>query len=480
MKTAQKIILFFSILIFFFFLPFSAFAIETGKMGIYPTFWDKSDLRTKSWFIYQLDKGESKDDFVTIVNNSAETLNLKIYAVDAKTTADGAFSPLLENEPKQGVGAWITLPVRELTLKPYEKKEIKFSITIPSNAPVGEHAGAIIIENKNLSYTNQAGVGLNIKERVGVRVYETVPGEKIIKLILKDLSFKKIDGVYTFVFQLKNEGNIILYPKANIDIKQLWGAKIKTFENQSLGAIFPGKEIGAQIRWEDAPQLAVGRAETTIAFESQKISKNTWVIILPWWLVIPVLVGISLFGFWKLKHFTHHHQEFKKLMKIPEEETENQYHKTVIAIVIFVTIVLAGLGIFAFYKLITTWQLRQKIVNPISPIEVILTPTPLPTPVILTSEQKKNIPLVILNASGIRFAAANTKEFLESKGYKVKEIGNFKEEKETTLVSFNRKDFAFLSTAIVNDLKEIYASPEAKLDPKQKEKIIIFIGRDKK
>jgi len=471
MKTAQKIILFFSIFIFFFFLPFSAFAIETGTMGIYPTFWDKSDLKTKSWFIYQLDKGETKEDVVTVINNSSEILNLKIYPVDAKTTADGAFSPLMEDEPREGVGAWIGLPLGELTFKPHEKKEIKFSIAIPSDAPVGEHAGAIIIENKNLSQTNQAGVGLNIKERVGVRVYETIPGEKIIKLFLKDLSFRKIGGIYTFVFQFRNDGNIILYPKASVYIKQLWGTKIKTFENQSLGAIFPGKEIGAQIRWEDAPQLAVGRAETTIAFESQKISKNTWVIILPWWLIIPVLAGILLFGFWKLKYLVHHHQKFKELMKIPEEEIEDHHHKTVITIVISITIILAGLGIFAFYKVITTWQLRQKIVNTTSPVKITLTPTPLP---------QKNIPLIILNASGIRFVAANTKEFLESKGYKVKEIGNWEEEKEITLVSFNKEDFASASAAIVYDLKEIYTLPEAKLDPKQREKIIIFIGKDKK
>ena len=167
-------------------------------------------------------------------------------------------------------------------------------------------------------------------------------------------------------------------------------------------------------------------------------------------------------------------------MKIPEEETEDHHHKTVITIVISITIILAGLGIFAFYKVITTWQLRQKIVNTTSQVKVTLTPTPLPTPVILTSEQKKNIPLIILNASGVRFTAANTKEFLESKGYRVKEIGNWEEEKETTLVSFNKEDFASASAAIVYDLKEMYTLPEAKLDPKQKEKIIIFIGKDKK
>lgn len=158
-------------------------------------------------------------------------------------------------------------------------------------------------------------------------------------------------------------------------------------------------------------------------------------------------------------------------MKIPEEEIEDHHHKTVITIVISITIILAGLGIFAFYKVITTWQLRQKIVNTTSPVKITLTPTPLP---------QKNIPLIILNASGIRFVAANTKEFLESKGYKVKEIGNWEEEKEITLVSFNKEDFASASAAIVYDLKEIYTLPEAKLDPKQREKIIIFIGKDKK
>ena len=456
------------------------FAAETGKMGIYPAFWDKTNLVTKSWFVYQLDKGGTREDQATVVNNINDELTVKIYPVDAKTTADGAFSPLLEEEPKNEVGAWITLPVSELTFKPHEKKEIKFKINIPDNAPVGEHAGAIIIEDSKLEQKNEAGVGLNIKQRVGVRVYVTIPGEKQVKLKWRNFSFTKIDGQYTFLYKLENQGNIILNPQGEIVIRQLWGDKTKTFEKQSLGSVFPGKTISPQIRWEDVPRFAILRAFAKITFEDQELSRSALVIILPWWLVIPVLAGILLLGFWKLKHLVHHHQKFKELMKIPEEETEDHHHKTVITIVISITIILACLGIFAFYKVITTWQLRQKIVNTTSQVKVTLTPTPLPTPVILTSEQKKNIPLIILNASGVRFTAANTKEFLESKGYRVKEIGNWEEEKETTLVSFNKEDFASASAAIVYDLKEMYTLPEAKLDPKQKEKIIIFIGKDKK
>ena len=166
----------FTLFLFAFQTPVSA--LETGKMGIYPTFWDQSNPVTKSWFVYQLERGETKEDQTTVINNTAEERTFKIYAVDAKTTNDGAFSPLLEDEPKNGVGAWVSLPLSRLTLKPHEKKEIKFKINIPKEAPVGEHAGAIIIEDSQPEQANQAGVGLNIKQRVGVRVYTTIAGER--------------------------------------------------------------------------------------------------------------------------------------------------------------------------------------------------------------------------------------------------------------------------------------------------------------
>lgn len=476
-KTTLTFTIFIFLFLSFFFSP--VFAIETGKMGIYPTFWDKTNPITKSWFVYQMDKNQEKEDQATVINNTGEELTVKIYPVDAKTTADGAFSPLLEEEAKNDVGAWITLPVSELTLKPHEKKEIKFTISIPDNAPVGEHAGAIIIEEVKPEQANEAGVGLNIKQRVGVRVYVTIPGEKQVKLEWQDFSFTKIGDQYAFLFKLENQGNIILNPQTEIVVKQIWGNRIKTFEKQSLGSIFPGKTTSPKIRWEDTPNFAIARAFATITFNSQKLSRSSWVIIFPWKIALPLLILLIVAAFWKLRHFIFHHDQVKKFLQIPEPDTaEDHHHKNIITIVIVLAGVLVGLAIFTLVKLIDVWQLRQKTTT--SQIQINIPPSPMPTPLALTDEEKKNLNIVILNASGIRFSASEIKEFLEKKGYRIKRIGNEDGEYQKTVVSYRKKELQTAAFVIVDELKTKYSSPSAKINKEQTEDIIIYLGKDKK
>src|SRR5258705_8106821 len=47
-----------------------AFAGGEGNIGAYPTNYDVSNPKTKSWFIYELKPGETKEDSITVVNNS--------------------------------------------------------------------------------------------------------------------------------------------------------------------------------------------------------------------------------------------------------------------------------------------------------------------------------------------------------------------------------------------------------------------------
>lgn len=457
-----------------------ALAVETGKMGIYPTFWDTTNPLTKSWFIYQMDKNQEKEDQATIINHTGEELKLKIYPVDAKTTADGAFSPLLENEPRNEVGAWITLPLSELTLKPHEKKEIKFTIRIPDNAAVGEHAGAIIIEEVKTKLSNETGVGLNIKQRVGVRVYITIPGKKQIKLSWRDFSFSKIAGRYAFIFKLENQGNIILNPQAEVVVKQFWGDKIKTFKKQSLGSVFPGKITNPQIRWEDMPSFAIAKAFATITYENHALSRSVWVIVVPWKIVLSLLLIFTVVAFWKFHHLIFHHQKVKEFLQIPESEIpENHHHKNIITFVIILSGVLSALTIFTLIQLINVWRLQQKT-TPLLLTPLTTTPSPTPTPATVSTEEKKNLTIIILNASGVPLAASKVKEFLENKGYRIKEIGNSDQQYEKTLVAYNKKELQTVALMIAEELKTKYSSVSTKLNQKQNTEIIIYLGKDNK
>src|SRR3990167_9490337 len=111
-------------------------ALGTGGIGGYPANPDPNVPGSTSWFIYNLDLGESKDDAILVVNNSDETQTIKLYPVDSTTNNVGGFALEAENDPRDGVGAWIELAETIITLEPGANREIPFTIVIPQDADV--------------------------------------------------------------------------------------------------------------------------------------------------------------------------------------------------------------------------------------------------------------------------------------------------------------------------------------------------------
>src|SRR3989344_177945 len=232
MKKLPYLIFIFS----FFVISAPAFALSSGGVGGYPAHPDPNIKYSESWFIYNLDLGESQDDALTVFNTTDEVQTIKIYAVDSVPSNQGNFALEAEADPKDGIGAWIKLAQTFITLQPGENQEIPFNITIPQNADVGEHSGGIILQKVQGSQ-DQLQNGASIVTRVGIRVYETVPGEikKVIEIKDFNVNLKKLkdqDPYYEINLTAENQGNVSLQPKVTLAIGG-WG-KVDYFTRSSF------------------------------------------------------------------------------------------------------------------------------------------------------------------------------------------------------------------------------------------------------
>lgn len=88
-----------------------------------------------------------------------------------------------------------------------QKKKVPFTISIPENIDVGEHAGGIIIE-PILPPVKAEGSVMIIKTSVCVRIYETVPGEVTKKVKLVSFVLNSDEKNYIPTLKVKNESNI--------------------------------------------------------------------------------------------------------------------------------------------------------------------------------------------------------------------------------------------------------------------------------
>ncbi|HBB36497.1 MAG: hypothetical protein UX02_C0007G0029 [Candidatus Moranbacteria bacterium GW2011_GWC1_45_18] len=305
----------FSKIVFFLLISFSVFgmapetrAASAGKLGILPAFPDPERELTKSWFLYGVGRGEGKKDAVKIINSGDATKIVKVYAVDAVNTREGSFALLDESSPRNGIGKWVKLASETLEVPAKSAKLDPFEINVPENAEAGDHLGGIVVEEVDPK-NNLSGTGVNIVSRVGVRIYETVPGE-----IKKDFTidnFSRRQGPKegrnwlrdilgfgkrsVFEADITNTGNVRLSPEAKIEVKNIFGRKIADLKDEKHGVVFPKSSETEIMFWEKMPLAGRCQAILTIsalAPDGSRLDPKTKEIsfwIFPWQFILVIL-----------------------------------------------------------------------------------------------------------------------------------------------------------------------------------------------
>ncbi len=159
-------------------MPLSAAAKSPGLLSAKPAINSKYD-RERSWLIYDMKPGEVLEDAIIVSNSLGRDAVAWVYPGDSTSGSDGGFAIKQGVEEQKSVGKWIELDTSEVNLKSGDSKLVKFKITIPkTGVDVGEHRGGIMIEEKVDENAEVPG-GVSIRQRTGVRVYVTIPGEVV-------------------------------------------------------------------------------------------------------------------------------------------------------------------------------------------------------------------------------------------------------------------------------------------------------------
>ncbi len=323
----------FASLFSFFAVKTTVQAVENGTISAFPTNQNNTDPRSKSWFIYGIPGGMDKKDSVTVENQGENPITLQVYAVDSTETSEGSFALKNESDPKYDVGSWVKLSVSEVTLGAKESKKIPFTITVPLNAEKGEHSGGIIFQTASPKKLETKGMGINVVSRVGVRIYETVPGEDSLNLRVDNLHHTTVDDQLTFSFMVENKGTAHVIPSGFLEVKDMLGRTldkinldsmlVETVPGQPVTVTVPTKIVPPVLGWASAT-VYLYSSPTKVAIASEKIVAN------PQNMFLVIFIMLVMVAYFVAKHY---------LVK-----TNPKTHKTVLAphIKLIVTLILLG------------------------------------------------------------------------------------------------------------------------------------------
>lgn len=276
-------------------------ALGVGGIGIRPMQPSGSE---PGWFLYTLGPGESRADSVLVFNDSDRTHELELAAVDSERSSVGEFALRRNDEPQSGVGNWITLSQRRLTLAAGEKREVKFTITLPKDVDVGEHSGAVTVTSVSVASSSPGGVST----RVGARVYVTVPGEQVHRLQLNSFTAATTeDGLgYDFTLSGANAGNVTLTADAKLHLGGMgmmdWLTPFRSYTLPQQWQLPRGGEVSTYFRSISKPMFGRLVAYVSVQFPGESgiqivESERVVLTIIPWpQLGLGVGVGLAIIG----------------------------------------------------------------------------------------------------------------------------------------------------------------------------------------
>lgn len=291
----------------------SAPSAANATFGIQPATAKGPDNRDS--FTYSATPGAEEVDYVAITNYTGAPLALHIYATDAYNTQDGGFSVLPSTVKPRDIGLWITLPKQFLTIPAKTTEIMPFSLKVPPNASVGDHAGGIMAALTTMAYDakgNQVAIESRVGSRIALRVPGPLRGAVTITAVSVDFhdSLNPFAAGYTTVgYTVNNTGNVRLTGTQSVTISSLFGGSKQSPRIAGIKELLPGDSMRVTTRIDGVLPSLTGTVHITVGPAAygtdldpkiSSVSQTSTMIAMPWsFFVLLVLLGAGAYLLWR-------------------------------------------------------------------------------------------------------------------------------------------------------------------------------------
>lgn len=221
---------------------------------------------------YELKPTESREDVLTILNNSdQESYRLKIYAVDSTQSSDGVVAFKTTGIDQKHIGEWVKFNQSEITIKPGETSLQPYQINIPEKTSPGLYQGALVTE---VVSAQSGSKQIKVVSRIVEPIYISVPGRKNIKYQIDDFSYQEINGQPTFHLKISNNSNVLLKSEINLRIE---GTLLNQPYTLSLNhpTILQGDIFEKTFKLPNPPLLGNYKASLNVKFFEYNVAKES-------------------------------------------------------------------------------------------------------------------------------------------------------------------------------------------------------------
>ena len=194
-------------------------------------------------FHFNQKQGETKSYNITVNNSTSTPKQFKVNIYDFNMNNKGKSSFLPAGKGKYSLSKWVTLSPTFIELKPFEKKEVKVTVSVPTNDQGRKAAWSILMieqeaPRNNLLNPTKSGstvaLGVVPTFAFGVFAYQNPPNVAVNRIEFKDFQFKKNKDFSSLYLEVENMGDGIAYCTSyveltNLDTGKMDRIKVKKF-----------------------------------------------------------------------------------------------------------------------------------------------------------------------------------------------------------------------------------------------------------
>lgn len=285
--------------------------------GLGPASTTKIDGR--SYFDWSATPGSHLTDHVAIVNSGVKPVTVRVFVTNAVSAPQGRMGFLAEGKARGGPTDWVTIAFPNnspiLHLAPRTTVILPITVVIPSNAPPGDHVGAVIVALTS-TIVSKGHAKLHLVQQVADRIIARISGKLRPQLSVLDLRVSHSDplspfatGAATLSFTVKNTGNELLGGKVTASVNGLFGSTRTRPDAVTIPPMLPGGSYRARVPvtgiypefWMTAtvtvaPTVVTGQYDQGLSLYSAQVSywSIPWVLLIIAILLVAAAVGSLL------------------------------------------------------------------------------------------------------------------------------------------------------------------------------------------
>lgn len=164
---------------------------------------------------HRLNPGESLTEVFEVRNNAPGPIRLKVFVENWHILPTGTPAFIGSTATPYSCKDWIIVNPQDFRLNPGELRSVRYTVTIPSDAPIAGYHASVSFETVPETTGAQAGSRMLFTGKIAAVVYVNV-GKPAIEGDLVDLTMGTREGAQAVVLALENTGRTHYRTKGKI------------------------------------------------------------------------------------------------------------------------------------------------------------------------------------------------------------------------------------------------------------------------